>query len=87
MAEHRLNLDGVSDSIFSVDNGGKNVTVSGWDTRHHNWKEGDMFILQGRSGEGTRYQADKIERPGDPNDQYFMYMTFKPRVASNSDKS
>lgn len=78
--EHHLQLNGVSGFVFSVRNKGQQITVSGW-TNHSRFKEGDNVILHQDGGSETRYRIDKMKRPGDPPDQYFMHCTFNPRTA------
>lgn len=74
-----LNLDGVNGFVFSVRNKGQQITVTGW-THHQPFKKGLNVILHQSDGRETRYKIDKVERPGDPDDMYFMDLTFNPRA-------
>lgn len=75
----RLKLDGVRGYVSSVENGGHNIVVSGWNEGHWRWSVGDYLILCRDAGPDTRYQITKIKRYTDPEDQYFAECVFAPR--------
>lgn len=75
--EH-LNLDGVNGFVFSVKDKGKHITITGW-TNHRRFQEGKKIILHTKDGSETCYKIDKVRRPGDPPDMYFMECTHSPR--------
>ena len=77
--EHRQELNGVSAFVFQVRKGGQEITVSGWHPHHRKFQEGERILLVQKDGEETRYRIVKVQRPGDPPDQYFMECVFAPR--------
>lgn len=77
--EHREHLNGVTAFVSRVEDGGREITVTGWHPNHGKFKEGERILLIQKSGKETRYMITHIERPGDPPDQYFMDCIFHPR--------
>ncbi|MDY6862950.1 MAG: hypothetical protein SV062_08175 [Thermodesulfobacteriota bacterium] len=77
--EHTIRLDGVSGFVSSVRNQGQQITVSGWNNEHWNYKEAQRVLLIQKDGTETRYKIDKVEHCGDPSDQYFIKCSFSPR--------
>lgn len=77
--DHMIRLNGVSGFVFSVRNRGQQITVSGWNETHWQYKEGQSVLLIQNDGKETRYMIDKVTHCGDPADQYFIECSFYPR--------
>ena len=81
---HELTLNGVDGFVAFVRDSGKDITVTGWCYDHWKWNEGDYVILRKKYGnDSTRYKIRTIDHCGDPSDQYFMDLTFDPRIEPN----
>jgi len=74
---HTQSLDGVAAFVFSVKNGGQQITVSGWYS-NLKWKSGDFVVLE-MADRSTRYKVKDIRHMANPPDQYFADMEFAPR--------
>ena len=62
-------------SIMSIENGGLNLSLSGWG---HGIKSGDYIII--KNGESTtRYLFDTISYYSNPSDMWNATLTFSPR--------
>lgn len=71
--------------VFSIDGPsnfrGERITIAGFNFDRRKFKEGDFLILKNEGNTTTRYQIEKCDFPGDPDDQYFLRCKFAPRPA------
>lgn len=64
-------------NILKIEDGGARIQIAGWATPRPD--DGDFLIL-GNGGETTRYQAEKVETCGNPDDMFFAECRFSPRL-------
>ena len=77
--EHELHLNGVDAFTFSVKDGGKKVTFSGWNNNHWNYRAGQRVLVRMKDGRTTRYKITRVDHCGDPRNMYFLDAVFHPR--------
>ena len=77
---HKLTLDGITGFVMSVRKNGQEITVAGFHLWNKDWEIGDFVILTTREWQETRYKIESIDHKSDPDDQYFMEMSFAPRT-------
>lgn len=77
---HQIMMNGIDGFIFSNEDSGKKLTVSGWNNKHWNYNDGDLVQLITKRGPdgsyGGTYRIDKVDHCGDPPDMYFIKCTF-----------
>ncbi len=75
----KIYLDGVSAGIIRSNEDGTRLTISGWSRKYRRINKGENIIIVTSAGQEAQYLAEKVSRPNNVTDQYFIDFIFNPR--------